>query len=165
VIEPQKLARYLAAEWIGIDSEESAREHAEEWREETAVMLADDDRMRPLLRTARELSAKLRSVSDPDPDADAFAIAEGLYYFASQWHRGQWSRLYSVLSRVTGEPIMFRPGAYAHRPTEDGPRAVFRWLDGRAQRNYSRAEDTAEDALEILAAMLWNDPTTEEGGA
>lgn len=45
--------------------------------------------------------------------ADEFAIEEAIYWFASDWHGGQGSNLYSVLS--TSE---FKPGAIATGPED-----------------------------------------------
>lgn len=46
---------------------------------------------------------------------DEFDREEGIYWFASDWHGGQWSNLYSVLSTSP-----FRPGRMANGPDPDG---------------------------------------------
>ena len=41
-----------------------------------------------------------------DHDADDFDIEAAIYWFAANWHGGQWSNLYSVLSTS-----QYHPGA------------------------------------------------------
>jgi hypothetical protein len=43
-------------------------------------------------------------------EADEFDIEEALYWFASDWHSGQWSNLYSVLSTSEYQPSPIASG-------------------------------------------------------
>lgn len=164
MITPERLARWYAAEALDLERKaELSPEESAALAAETAETLADRDRMRGPLKTARTLAAKLREVSDPDTDGDTFALAEGLYYFATWNHGGQWSRLYSVACVLERSPIRFRPGAAASGPEPGGGgERIARYLERKARRNYGGAEDMAEDARDILSALCWTDP---EGGA
>lgn len=60
--------------------------------------------------------SELVAVVDAMPfrsEFDQFDVEEAIYWFAADWHGGQWSNLYSVLS--TSE---FRPGPLANGPDE-----------------------------------------------
>jgi len=59
--------------------------------------------------TGDEMRAFLRDLFGPE--LDAFDIEGAIYWFASDYHGGQWSNLYSVLSTS-----QFRPG-----PISTGP--------------------------------------------
>ena len=58
--------------------------------------------------TADEMRAFLKAY---DSSADSFDIEEAIYWFANDWHSGQWSNLYSALS--TSE---YHPGPIACGP-------------------------------------------------
>lgn len=71
-------------------------------------------------------SKMVRTISDPTaqemrdylnsnyPECDEFEVEEAIYWFASNYHSGQWSNLYSALS--TSE---FRPSILANGPQQD----------------------------------------------
>ena len=61
----------------------------------------------------------------------AFDTCEALYYVASQWHEGQWSALYSVLSIVSRS---YRPGL-SIRPQRGSTAASLAASLIRLQRN------------------------------
>ena len=48
-------------------------------------------------------------------EADQFDREEAMYWFANDWHGGQWSNLYSALSTSP-----YRPGALSSGPEEGG---------------------------------------------
>jgi hypothetical protein len=48
-------------------------------------------------------------------DADEFDVEGAIYWFASDWHTGQWSNLYSALSTSA-----YCPSSLANGP-DDGP--------------------------------------------
>lgn len=54
---------------------------------------------------------------------DKFAIEEGLYWFASNWHQGQFSNLYSALSTSP-----FRPGHSSNGPEDGLGRIIYDFL-------------------------------------
>jgi hypothetical protein len=56
----------------------------------------------------------LEAIQGQFPDADAFDAEEAIYWFAADWHGGQWSNLYSVLS-TSG----FRPGRASSGPESE----------------------------------------------
>lgn len=121
-----------------------------------------DDRIGPILKTAAELERKLREVSDPDPESDAFAVAESVYWFAAAWHGGQGSRLYWLLDILGESPIRFRPGAASHGPEAGGGgERLYRFFRARAARSLDRAKTTAEHALTLLQAWAWDDPEAD----
>lgn len=43
-----------------------------------------------------------------------FSFSQALYWFALEWHGGQFSKLYSILSTLD-----YRPSRLAHKPKED----------------------------------------------
>ena len=62
--------------------------------------------------TAQTMRAYLRTLQDGvEPDADASDREEAIYWFANDYHGGQWSNLYAALSTST-----YRPG-----PSVNGP--------------------------------------------
>jgi len=62
---------------------------------------------------------------------NAYEAAEGLYWWASEWHSGQTSRGYQVLCTVTGKLIGFRPAPSANGIDDDShtARLVYEWLE------------------------------------
>lgn len=46
---------------------------------------------------------------------DTFDLASGLYWYAANYHSGQWSKLYSILSTLP-----YRPGAMECEPYGEG---------------------------------------------
>jgi hypothetical protein len=68
-------------------------------------------RLYPSDPTANEMRAFLRQI---DAEADEFDVEGAIYWFASDWHSGQSSNLYSALS--TSE---YRSGATQSHP-DDG---------------------------------------------
>jgi hypothetical protein len=50
-------------------------------------------------------------------DFDRFDIAQGLYWYCNDYHGGQGSDLYRILSQVSG---IYRPGAMEHGPSDGG---------------------------------------------
>lgn len=54
---------------------------------------------------------------------DKFAIEEGLYWFAYNWHGGQFSNLYSALSTSP-----FRPGRLSNGPEDGLGRIIYDFL-------------------------------------
>lgn len=69
-------------------------------------------------------------------DLDAFDAAQALYWYAANYHQGQSSELYSILSRLD-----YKPGAW-----ENGPEA-----DSTAEVVYSDLEAKAVDAEALYA--------------
>ena len=53
-------------------------------------------------------------------ECDDFDREEAIYTYASQWHGGQWSNLYSVLSMSP-----FNPGPMWSEPDPDGMSAML----------------------------------------
>ena len=116
-----------------------------EWRNET-----DPDGPEVYAETAAALAETLRGVSDPDPDGDRSAVADGLYTFAARFHAGQTCYLYRVLGVLGDSPIRFVPGC--GRDMEHAPRAVFDLLRGiRKGDGHGAATDFAERAAVLLA--------------
>lgn len=56
---------------------------------------------------------------------DEFDREAAIYWFAAEWHAGQWSNLYSVLSCSA-----YRPGCL-EREARDGARIVQDYLEDR----------------------------------
>lgn len=50
----------------------------------------------------------------------AFSAACALYWYCTNWHQGQSSDLYSILSKLD-----YRPGALEHGPDPDGIEAII----------------------------------------
>jgi len=63
--------------------------------------------------TADNMRAMLREIYSPH-EADDFDIEAAIYWFASHYHGGQWSNLYSALSTS-----QYRPGPLADDPEPD----------------------------------------------
>lgn len=116
-----------------------------EWRNES-----DPDGPEVYAGTAAALAETLRGVSDPDPEGDRFAVADGLYTFAARYYAGQTDYLYRVLGVLGDSPIRFSPGC--GREMEPAPRAVFDLLRGiRKGDGKGAATDFAERAAVVLA--------------
>ena len=47
-----------------------------------------------------------RTLARDYPYADEFTTEAAIYWFANDWHSGQWSNLYSVLSTSPYKPII-----------------------------------------------------------
>jgi hypothetical protein len=58
--------------------------------------------------TRTEMLEYLTSITDLDPETDEFDREEALYWFASDYHAGQWSNLYAALGAS-----LFHPGPMA----------------------------------------------------
>ena len=67
-----------------------------------------------------------------------FDIAQGLYWFATDWHGGQNSQLYSLLSTLG-----YSPGAMENGPEEGEAKDIYDYLDGLSQTDPNKAEDAA----------------------
>jgi len=72
-----------------------------------------------------EMQSHLESVFDGllDPseaDSNAFDFAEAIYWFASDYHGGQWSNLYETLSASE-----YRPGPISVGPEPDSQAALM----------------------------------------
>lgn len=84
--------------------------------------------------------------SESEPVAHAFAAAQGLHWWLSENHEGQWSEEYRMLCELD-----YNPGAL-----ERGPE------DGLAQDIYDALgtgdADASEVLSEILAALSENEP-------
>ena len=119
-----------------------------EWRNET-----DPEGLEVYAETAADISAAIRAVSDPGDEAgDRFAIAEGLYTYASRYHAGQACPLYRVLGVLENAPIHFRPNC--RRDMADDARAVFELLRAIRRGDGGRAAaDAAERAAVVLAVL------------
>ena len=116
-----------------------------EWRNES-----DPETAETYAETAAALAETLRGVSDPDPEGDRFAVAEGLYTFAARYYTGQTDYLYRVLGVLGDSPIRFAPGC--GRNMEPAARAVFDFLRGiRKGDGHGSATDAAERAAVVLA--------------
>lgn len=89
------------------------------------VSLTDEGRA---ARAADEVNAKFGEV-------DALEAAQGLHWYAVDWHDGQWSLLYRVQCELD-----YTPGAIERSP-------------GRTNDWYARLEDSEVDAEDLLAAI------------
>ena len=49
-------------------------------------------------------------LADDDEKGDLFNLADGLYWYCSEWHSGQWSDEYSVLSTLNYSPSPLASG-------------------------------------------------------
>lgn len=58
------------------------------------------------------------------PDLEELDREEAIYWFAANWHSGQWSCLYSVLSNSP-----FDPGPLARGPSEGMAREAYDCLE------------------------------------
>ena len=64
-----------------------------------------------------------------DFEADEIDIEQAIYWFASNWHGGQWSNLYSVLSTS-----QYHPGATERGCDPDGTAAdLYRELEANME--------------------------------
>ena len=73
-------------------------------------------------------------------DDSKFDIAQGLYWFAADYHGGQTSILYSILSQLE-----YKPGASENKPDEGGVGEMV--YDHLASLSGSDQDDAAEEAL------------------
>lgn len=62
-------------------------------------------------------------------EASDFDREEAIYWFANDWHGGQWSNLYSALSTSP-----YRPGPISNGPEPD---SIADWLIGELQGEYA----------------------------
>ncbi len=63
-------------------------------------------------------------------DAEPFDVEAAIYWFANDWHGGQWSNLYSALSTSP-----YRPGACENGPDPESPAAD---MYATLEEHYSR---------------------------
>lgn len=126
--------------------ETALRDGVAEWRMET-----DPETVEAYAATAEDLETALRAESDPDDAAaDRFAVAEGLYTFASRYHRGQACPLYSVLGTLGDDPIRYSPGCGFDMAPD--ARSVFDLCRGIMRGDgFGAAADFAERAAVVLA--------------
>ena len=74
-----------------------------------------DKEMRDHIATA------FAGLMDPhDKESNEFDIAEAIYWFAGNYHGGQWTNLYSVLSTSD-----YRPGPMTDGPEPDSQSAMI----------------------------------------
>jgi hypothetical protein len=64
-----------------------------------------------------------------DPTSDEFDYEEAIYWFANDYHGGQWSNLYSALSTSP-----FKPSPIASGVSSDG---MAKWFYDELVRNYT----------------------------
>ena len=58
------------------------------------------------------------------PEADEFDIEEAIYWFASDYHGGQWTNLYSVLCNS-----QFNPGILSSSVREGAAQKIYQFLE------------------------------------
>jgi len=78
--------------------------------------------------TREEIEVALRNLPElwDDEISKEFDVEEGIYWFASDWHGGQYSNLYSVLSTSK-----YRPGINTNgcNPEESSSYVVYELLE------------------------------------
>lgn len=84
-----------------------------------------------------------------------YDMAQALYWICTEWHDGQWSTMYQILSELEYRPASSENGV--DEETSPEGRAVYDALNSLCETNYKEAERVCEDIKNRIFSVIGGD--------